>query len=147
MLRMCNLTSLCKILSYQRCANAASAITTDGWMFLFQPCFDSGVFWPEPSAAPTVRISQILFLFRNTWLYWDGNRVRWFNRHTRGAFLGCQSFCNFGGLLSEIRHPEGRLGDHEMPWFKARRGDMKSVRRWKSPAGNYCTLSRISKGD
>lgn len=68
---------------YQRCANAA--IISDCWMLLIHSCFDSGVFWPELSPAPTVCISQIFILFRNTRLYWDGNRVRWFNGHTRGS--------------------------------------------------------------
>lgn len=116
------------------------------WMLLFHSCFDSGVFWPELSAAHTLCISQIFILFRNTWLYWDGNGVRWFNGHTRRPFW-VPKVCSFGGLLSEIRQPKGHLGDHEMPWFKTHWGDMKVCRRWRGLDGNYWSSRQISKGD
>lgn len=62
-------------------------------------------FWPEPRATPTVYIGQIFILFQNTWLYWDGNRVRWFNEHTIGLSW-VPKFCTFGGLF---RHSKGHL--------------------------------------
>lgn len=99
----------CVILNSVAVTRSRSCLIIDcciWWMLLFHWCFDSGVFWPELSAAPTVCISQIFILFRNTWLHWDGNRVRWFNGHTRGPSW-VPKFCNFGGLLSDIRHPKG----------------------------------------
>lgn len=118
------------------------------WMLLFHWCFDSGVFWPELSAAPTVCISQIFILFRNTWLHCIEMGIGWDDlMGTPEGLLGCQSFAILVvfSQTSDIR--KGRLGDHEMPWFKAHWGDMKVCRRWRGLDGNYWSSRHISKGD